>query len=134
MGDTRIEDLLRHAVEGADEDQDPALRDLIEAVRACPDESVKRIVKAMRVRIKHKSWDELLSGIQHAPNTWIPALMLECAKQGYLKPVFLPCGASTMVKRMEEREGYTTKEGVAAQREKERQRMEQSTEEDHGIP
>ncbi len=53
--------------------------------------------------LSHKG---LISGIQHAPDTWLPALMLECVRQGYIKTVFLPSGASTMVRQLEEREGF----------------------------
>jgi hypothetical protein len=54
-------------------------------------------------------YEELKKELQKVPITWIPALLIILAEQGYKRGTFLPGGVSQMLRKFEEREGHGNK-------------------------
>jgi len=64
--------------------------------------------------MKYKDYNDLKEGLKNLPVTWYPALIIEMACAAYKRKVFVPGGASKLIRELEEkhrwRYGFKIKE------------------------
>lgn len=56
--------------------------------------------------MKYEDYQDLVKGLKDLPITWYPALIMTMVRAGYKKKVFLPSGASLLIRKQEEKEGF----------------------------
>lgn len=56
--------------------------------------------------MKYNDYHDLKEGLKDLPATWYPALIIEMATIAYERKVFVPGGASKLIKELEEKHDW----------------------------